>query len=112
MMPKFYGMSDAMLVTLKADPVISMTLPGKVQSYMAAGKPIIGAIDGETRKIVEMTNCGLCCGAEDVQSLANIIKTFIDYEDKARFGLNGKLFYEAHFSKQTFIERLENTLTF
>ena len=45
-MPKFYAKADAMLVTLQADPVLSLTLPGKVQSYMAVGKPIIGAING------------------------------------------------------------------
>lgn len=44
-MQQFYQIADAMLVTLKKDDIISMTLPGKVQSYMAARKPIIGAID-------------------------------------------------------------------
>ena len=48
-MPQFYEMADAFLVTLKANKAISFTLPNKVQSYMAAGKPIIGSIDGETQ---------------------------------------------------------------
>lgn len=49
-MKGFYKKADAMLVTLKKDDVISMTLPGKVQSYMAAGKPIIGAIDRRSKE--------------------------------------------------------------
>ncbi len=52
-MPKYYEMADAMLVTLTDDPIISLTLPGKVQTYMAAGKPIVGAINGETKLVLE-----------------------------------------------------------
>ena len=59
-------MADAMLVTMQKDPVLSLTLPGKVQSYMAAGKTIIGAINGETQKIVGEAKCGFIVGAEDV----------------------------------------------
>lgn len=46
----FYQMADAMIVTLKKDDIISMTLPGKVQSYMAASKPIIGAINRRNKE--------------------------------------------------------------
>ena len=44
--PLEYNIGDAMLVTLEDKPYANMTIPGKVQSYMAAGKPIIGAING------------------------------------------------------------------
>ena len=54
-MPPFYAMADAFLVTLKSNKIISYTLPGKVQSYMAAGKAIIGAIDGETQLVINET---------------------------------------------------------
>jgi glycosyltransferase involved in cell wall biosynthesis len=53
-MPQFYNMADAMLITLKADKIISYTLPGKLQSYMAAGKPvpeILEALKNEALKI-------------------------------------------------------------
>jgi len=51
-MPAFYELADAFLITMKAHKEISYTLPNKVQSYMAAGKPILGAIDGETRLVI------------------------------------------------------------
>lgn len=66
-MPILYEKADAMLVTLASDPVLSLTLPGKVQSYMAVGKPIIGAIDGETMAIIKEAKCGFCGEAEDVR---------------------------------------------
>ncbi len=52
-MPAYYAQADAMLVTLTADKFISLTLPGKVQTYMAAGKPIIGAAIGEIPQVIE-----------------------------------------------------------
>lgn len=64
-MPAYYAQADAMLVTLTADKFISLTLPGKVQTYMAAGKPIIGAAIGEIPQVIEAAQCGWCAGAED-----------------------------------------------
>ena len=59
-MPTFYKKSDAMLVSLIGDSIVSRTIPGKVQSYMAAGKPIIGAISGDTKTIIEEAKCWFC----------------------------------------------------
>ena len=50
-MPRYYAFADAMIVTLTANPLVSLTLPAKVQSYMAAGKPILDVITGR-----ELTN--------------------------------------------------------
>lgn len=75
-MPKFYSMADAMIVTLAKNDVISKTLPGKVQSYMAAGKPIIAAIDGECQTIIKEAGCGFVCAGEDFISLSRIFISF------------------------------------
>ena len=108
-MPKYYAMADAMLVTMQKDPVISLTLPGKVQTYMAAGKPIIGAIDGETSLVISDAECGICCTAEDAEALAANVRTFIKM-DREQMGKNARAYYDKYFEKQTFIERLEKTL--
>lgn len=65
--------SDAMLVSLIGDSIVSRTIPGKVQSYMAAGKPIIGAISGDAKIIVEEANCGYVSPERDVKQLAKKI---------------------------------------
>lgn len=109
-MPKYYAMADAMLVTMQDDPVISLTLPGKVQSYMAAGKPIIGAINGETAQVIAEAGCGLCGGAEDAQALAENVRRFVDM-DRALMGANAKKYYDEHFKKQMFMDRLEKELS-
>ena len=76
-MPNFYAASDALLVTLKDSPVFSMTIPGKVQSYMAAGKPILTMLSGEGSRVVEEACCGLVAGAGDYEQLIDNIEKMI-----------------------------------
>ena len=108
-MPEFYAKADAMLVTLTADPVLSLTLPGKVQSYMASGKPIIGAIDGETKSVIEAAQCGFCGKAGNAEELAENINKFIDAEtDRVTMGKNARRFYEKNFEEKLFMDKLES----
>lgn len=111
-MPKFYAMSDAMLITLADDPLLSMTLPGKVQSYMAAGKPIIGAINGETKNIIEDAKCGFICQSGDAKNLAENILKFsrLNKESREKLGENSYVYYTNRFSKDSFINILKNYL--
>lgn len=110
-MPEFYAKADAMVVTLAADPTLSLTLPGKVQSYMAVGKPIIGAIDGETKSVIEEAQCGFCGKAEDADELAENIRRFIDNNtDRFLMGQNAREFYENNFKELMFMDKLEKYL--
>ena len=52
-MPHFFSSADLLLVSLKKDPIFSLTIPNKVQSYMACGKPIIASLEGEGKRIIE-----------------------------------------------------------
>ena len=105
-MPKYYSMADAMLITLKANEVLSLTLPGKIQSYMASGKPIIGSINGETKIIVEKAECGFICEAEDYKSLSKLIQKFCRSDKKEAMGNNAREFYLQNYSKETFMEKI------
>lgn len=69
-MPDWFAMADALLVTLKKDPVYAMTVPAKIQSYMACGKPILAALDGEASSLVLEAGAGLAVPAEDAEGLA------------------------------------------
>lgn len=109
-MPGFYAEADAMLVTLAADPVLSLTLPGKVQSYMAVGKPIIGAIDGETKEVIEDAQCGFCGKAESVDELVENVKKFIRSDRKEEMGQNARKYYEENFEEKFFMDKLESKL--
>lgn len=109
-MPGYYAMADAMLVTLTADRFISLTLPGKVQTYMAAGKPIIGAATGEIPNVIRAAQCGYCADAEDAESLAQAVRNFIRNPEKNQLGKNARSYYELHFTREMFMNQLEQEL--
>ena len=108
-MPKYYAMADAMLVTLYKNDVISKTLPGKVQTYMAAGKPIIGAIDGEAAWLINESQCGLCGEAENAEKLAENVREFMT-KDVQKFKKNAIEYSQKNFGKEEFFSRLERSL--
>lgn len=109
-MPQFYGIADAMLITLKDNKTLSYTLPGKVQTYMASRKPIIGSINGETRHVIEQAGCGLCCEAEDYKGLSDLILEFCNSDKKETMAANAQKFYFEKYSKEKFMSILEHEL--
>lgn len=111
-MPSFYESSDAMVGTFQSNPILGYTLPRKITSYMAAGRPILGTVVGEARNVIEEAGCGLCCAAEDPIGLAEICRRFADMtpEEREAMGQNGRRYYEEHFAKQQFYSVLESEL--
>jgi colanic acid biosynthesis glycosyl transferase WcaI len=108
-MPKFFSHADALLVSLKKDKIFSLTIPAKIQSYLACGKPIIASIDGEGAKIVSDANCGVTSPAEDSIALSNVIKELIalDKSTLVDMGNNGRAYYEKEFDRGYLLEKLE-----
>ncbi|WP_276866864.1 glycosyltransferase family 4 protein [Enorma massiliensis] len=109
-MPAYYTASDAMLVTFADSPMARYTLPRKVQSYLAAGKPILAAASGETERVIREARCGYCCGFEDAQGLARIANAFFEEKGVDRLGENARRYYWAHFTKEAFYSHLEQVL--
>lgn len=107
-MPMYYKLADACLVSLKADNATGLTLPSKVQGYMAAGKPIIGMIDGSARDVIKASGCGICVSAGNVDGLADAMSEFIMNREKyADCGLKARRYFRENFSKAKFMQRLE-----
>ena len=106
-MPKFYKLADAFLITMVNNEVVNNTLPAKVQSYMVAGKPIIGAISGEVKNVIEEAQCGLCCESLNYKKLSKLIlKASQDSERIKKWGENSKKYYEINFKKDNCIDNL------
>lgn len=108
--PRYYAMADAMLVTLTADPFVGMTLPAKVQSYMAAGKPILAAAGGEIPQVLKQAGCGFCTDAENAAGLAEAVQQFLSAPDPAQLGKNARAFYNSHFTREQFMNTMEQVL--
>jgi len=109
-MPAFYAKADALLVLLMDNPFISLTLPAKVQGYMAAGKPVLAAARGEIPAVLEESGCGFCAEPENPQALAEAVEQFLSCEDKEALCRNARNYYEQHFRKDFVIEQLEAEL--
>lgn len=110
-MPIYYKLADACLVSLKADNQTGLSLPAKVQGYMAAGKPIIGMIDGSTREVIDEAKCGLCVAAGDINGLAEAMKDFIKHRQTYRkCGQNGREYFIKNFRKRIFMEKIESEI--
>ncbi|MDD0838928.1 glycosyltransferase family 4 protein [Curvibacter sp. HBC61] len=111
-MPSFYAHADALLVSLKRDPVFSMTIPGKVQSYLMAGIPLLGMLDGEGAAVIRDADAGLTCDAGDGEGLANAVLALaaMPVEVRQRLGLNGRHYAQQEFGRAQLMDRLEGML--
>lgn len=83
-MPAFFRCADALLVSLKPEPIFAMTIPGKLQSYLAAGRPVLGMLDGEGADLIDRTGAGLVCPAGDAAGLARIVARMTDMSQQER----------------------------
>ena len=109
-MPEFFKQADVMLVSLKNDPTFAMTIPAKVQAYMASGKVILGMLDGEGKKLINDSNCGICVSAGDYKSLANEAINLSDLNilEIKKLERSSVNYYNINFSKDMLFEKLES----
>lgn len=111
-LPYFYSRADACLVTLKHENAVGLTLPGKVQDYLAAGKPLIGAIDGEAMRVIQESKCGICVHSGDFVGLANAIRSFLDNPNLySECGNKARSYYKANFTREKTVADLLSLLS-
>lgn len=108
-MPSFFAGADAFLVSLKPEPIFAMTVPGKVQSYLAAGKPILAMLDGEGSNVIREAGAGVVSPAGNADAFAAATVQLVDSSqaDRAAMAAAGKRFSLQHFSRQKVLSQLE-----
>jgi glycosyltransferase involved in cell wall biosynthesis len=111
-MPQFFAQADALLMTLRREPIFALTVPGKLQSYMACGKPIIAGLDGEGGKLVEESGAGLSCPAESPNELAGRVLELYRMPPSVRneFGEQGIKYCKEHFDRSMLFTKLETMM--
>jgi glycosyltransferase involved in cell wall biosynthesis len=111
--PRIFAQASALLVTLVRDPIVSQTVPSKIQAYLAAGKPIIGALDGEGARVIIEAGAGIVCQAEDAYALADAVRRLYETRLEERDGMSqsGRTYYEKHFDPALLTRRLKKILT-
>ena len=106
-----YKKADVLLLTLAGDSAVGDTLPGKLQTYMTVGKPILAAINGAAVKVLADAACGKSVPAGDSEGLAGLMKEYLD--DPAAFsdcGKKAKTYFSENFTSEVFMARLTNEL--
>jgi glycosyltransferase involved in cell wall biosynthesis len=108
-MPNFFALSDALLVTLKKEPIFALTIPSKIQSYLACAKPIIAALDGEGARIIKEAEAGVACPAEDPAALSEAVLRLYKLPDKKlkAMGVSARYYFEKNFEREMLLDQLE-----
>lgn len=111
-MPGILSQASALLVTLVRDPIMAQTIPSKVQAYLAAGKPILAALDGEGAAVVRDAGAGMTCDAEDSRGLADAMRRLrgMSESERVKMGAAGRVYYQRHFEPAALARRLANRL--
>tara|TARA_B100000963_G_C22412239_1_gene573755 strand:+ start:58 stop:720 length:663 start_codon:yes stop_codon:yes gene_type:complete len=111
-MQEFFDRADALLISLRPHFLFDLTIPNKFQSYLNAGKPILGYIGGEVKRLIEETGCGLCASSHNANDFASTINKFINLSngEKSNMGRKGKKYYDQNFTLDKLLERFEQLI--
>jgi len=111
-MPNYFTQADVMLVSLKDNPIFSLTVPYKIQCYLACGKPIIASLKGEGARILNLANAGITVNPEQPQELSDaILKLSNMPKHRLRaLGRNGRSYFNEKYNKPLVLGKLERDL--
>jgi len=104
--PEILSACDAGFISFNNTKLWEMTIPAKMQSYMACGKPIIASASGETKRIIEEANCGICTQIGNSFALAEGIRK-ICVSDCVSMGLNSREYFLANFNKKKLMDEMD-----
>lgn len=104
----YYNDTSLFLLSLEKNSNIGKTIPSKLQTYMSAGRGIIGSIDGASAKIIRNSNAGVVCNAGDYKNLAKIITDMIDVDDSfiEQLSKNSRQYFIDNFTIDKYVNQV------
>lgn len=107
-MPHFFALADALLMSLCDEPIFALTIPSKLQAYMACGRPILAMLNGEGANIVAEADAGLVIPAGDAAGLAKAVLLLqaMDADHREQFGQNALQYSRQHFDRDRLLQQL------
>lgn len=111
--PQYMTHFDVAFLSFADNPLFEMTIPAKLQSYMACGKPILAAANGETKRIISEAKCGKICGLGDEKALIAAIIGLMQEtpENMSKMSQNAILYFKSHFEKKRLLDEIDSCLT-
>ena len=108
-MPRLFAQADVLLATLRREPIFAYTIPSKIQSYLACGRPVIAAMEGEGGRIIRDAGAGWAVPPEDPAALADAVlaASRLERSELDAMGNRGEAWFREHFEREKLLSRLE-----
>lgn len=108
---RYIRFADCAYLSFKDNEVFNMTIPAKLQSYMACGTPILAAAGGESAEIIKKADCGFISKRNPIE-LSRIINQITCSRNKiTEMRENAYEFYNKNFKKENAVDYLENIIS-
>ena len=107
--PQILSACDAGFISFNKTSLWEMTIPAKLQSYMACGKAIVASASGETKRIIEEANCGVCCEIGNAAALAEAISGMLKC-NVMEMGKKARDYFDAHFKKTALMDQMNQRI--
>jgi glycosyltransferase involved in cell wall biosynthesis len=111
-MPRYFAHADVLLATLRREPIFAYTIPSKIQSYIACGRPVVAALEGEGGRIIREADAGWVVPPEDPRALAETVlaASRVARAQLDAMGERGEAWFREHFEREKLLSRLEQLL--
>ncbi len=112
-MPHIFAISDVLLVHLRDDPLFRITIPSKTITYMACGRPVLMAVEGDAADVIRTAGAGVTCRGGDAKDLAETVRQLraMDRAELEKMGRAGREAFLASFSQGVLLDRYEAILS-
>ena len=107
-MSAIFAAAEALLVSLRPEPTFGLTIPSKLQAYLAAGRPVLAALDGEGSRIISEAGAGICSEAGNAKALAgNVLRlAALSPLERQQMGQSGRRYFDRHFAPDALADEL------
>lgn len=105
--PELLSACDAAFLSFQDAPLWTMTIPAKLQSYMACRMPVIASAHGETKRVIQEAGCGVCAKIGNAEAIKEAIVQIMNVEDIAEMGTRSREYFEQHFSKRMLMDLMD-----
>ena len=108
-MPSWYAQADMLFLSLKSNEIFDLTVPAKLQAYMASAKPVLAMINGETARVIHDAKAGFATGADDIDGMCSLIKEHIlpNRTSLTSLGTNALNYYMQHYHHDICMQHLD-----
>lgn len=107
--PRYTSLADVLVGCLVPSELLEATIPSKVMSYLAAGRSIVLAMDGEAQDLINATiRCGFAGPAGDALQLADNLERvyLLTAEQRSVIGERARAYHLAHFERNLVLSQL------